>query len=290
MTSTTPRCVELFPGFIVAGRAGRSRSMPSGRPRPGMLSWAALSLTAALLAGSGAEAGLVTLDICPAGTTSNLNVFGTGTALVSGTTVATWPTNRTAYRDYQFKLQTISGTTSFDDFAVQLSASRRNSNTVSNTLRATLWTGTIAPNPILADALVTATIPNSSVSSSGYSSILLTGLTFPSQTISTAPSTFFFRIWAEGDGSNSGFQTKIVNTRLELPLVTLAETVPGDIDGYIGVDEDQDGDFNPAEPGNDYYDFISYTTAVPEIDPQGFAGVAAFVTAALGWLERRRNP
>lgn len=235
---------------------------------------------------SSARAGQVIIDVCPAGTTSNLNVYGT--VLSGGGTVATWPSN--AYRDYQFLLQTASGTTSFDDFGVRLSAQRRNgtSGTSPNTLRASLWTGTIAPNPILADALTTVTIPNSAVSGSGYSSVLLTGLTFPSQLISTTPTPFYFRIWAEGDMSNGGFQTKMAKTVLELSGVTMEETVP--VDGAIAVDNDQDGDFDPSQPGSDYYDPMSLRTDVPEIDPSGLAGAVTLALVALGLLERRNRP
>lgn len=244
-------------------------------------------LAGALVAGAVAgHAGQVIIDVCPAGTTSNQNVYGT--VLSGGGTIATWP-DKAAYRDYQFQLSTTSGTTSFDEFGVRLSAQRRNgtSATSANTLRASLWTGVITPNPILADALTTVTIPNSAVSGSGYNSVLLTGLTFPSELVSTTPSTYFFRVWAEGDSSNGGFQTKMAKTVTELTAVTMQETVP--VDGYIGVDDDQDGDFEPAQPGNDYYDFISYSTGVPEIDASGLGSVVATVTGALGLLERRRK-
>ncbi|MFM8292364.1 MAG: hypothetical protein ACKOC4_11775, partial [Planctomycetia bacterium] len=71
-----------------------------------------------------ATADSITMNVDPLGTTSNTLVWGT--VLVDGS--AQWPArNQLAYRDYQFDLQTSSGTTTFDSFNVQLSAQLRNS-------------------------------------------------------------------------------------------------------------------------------------------------------------------
>jgi hypothetical protein len=161
------------------------------------------------------RAEIITINVDPFGTTSNLNVYGT--TLSGG--IATWPSNN-SYRDYQFRLSTASGSATFDGFEVQLSASQKSNTATGNTLRASLWTGDILsrPNPALADALTTVTIPNSSVPTSGFPSVTLTGPAFTvAQTIGTTPSVFFFRIWAEGNGGNTGgFGTKMANVVGEL--------------------------------------------------------------------------
>ena len=58
----------------------------------------------AALAFQAIHADLITINVDPNGTTSNLNVYGT--VLNNGT--ATWPSNA-SYRDYQFRLSTASG-------------------------------------------------------------------------------------------------------------------------------------------------------------------------------------
>jgi len=181
------------------------------------LSFTVVAAAMAFAFGNASRADLITMNVDPAGTTSNQNVYGT---VLSGG-IATWPA-RGQFRDYQFELQTTSGSTSFDGFAVQLSAQlRQSTNSYGNLLRATLWSGTMVANPLLADALVTVTTPNSSFSngSSSYSSILLSGSSFLPQVISTTPSNFFFRIWAEG-GSNDGYQSKMAATLGEFQAVT----------------------------------------------------------------------
>ena len=54
------------------------------------------------------QAGIVTLDLCPAGTTSNKNIYGT--VLSGGGTVANW--SSASYRDYEFRLATTTGSRS----------------------------------------------------------------------------------------------------------------------------------------------------------------------------------
>lgn len=140
---------------------------------------------------AGAETIIMNID--PYGTTSNQNVYGT--VLTDGT--ATWPT-KGQFRDYQFELLTTSGSTTFDNFAVRLSAQLQNKSS-DNLLRATLWAGPIVANPLLSNSLVTVTTPNSSFvnGSSGYSSVQLgIGSLLTPQTITTTRSTFFFRVWA----------------------------------------------------------------------------------------------
>jgi hypothetical protein len=66
------------------------------------------------------DADMITMNVDPFGTTSNQTLYGT--VLTSGS--ATWPTNG-RYRDYQFELLTASGSTTFDAFAVKLSAQLR---------------------------------------------------------------------------------------------------------------------------------------------------------------------
>ena len=220
-----------------------------------------------------AHAGTILIDVNAAGRTQNQNIYGT--TLSGGT--ATWPASASQYRDYQFILQTTAGTAVFDDFAVRLSASINNITNPSNTLRAALWTGGIVSNPDLTQALTTVTIPNSAIPSNSYATVTLTGNPFVAQTIGTSPSTFFFRIWAEGNGGNTGkFQTKVAETLGELAAVTMEPEAV--IDGSIGIDTDNNGSI-------DTYDVIA---EVPEIDPAGLGSVAALLMGALGLIERRR--
>jgi len=221
----------------------------------------------------GARANTITMEVSPSGKTQNQNLYGT--TLSSGS--ATWPGTASRYRDYQFNLQTSSGTASFNDFAVRLSASRNNSTAPTNTLRASLWSGPITPNPDLMQAITTVTIANSFIPTSGYADVLLTGNPFSPQTIGIAPSTFFFRVWAEGDGGSTGFyQTKMAELPAELQAVTMLPDPA--IDGSIGIDTDGNGSFDLNDP----------ITEVPEIDPAGFGSVAALLAGALGLIERRR--
>jgi hypothetical protein len=218
------------------------------------------------------HAGIITLDICPAGTTSNQNIYGT--TLTGG--VADW--NGASYRDYEFRLQTASGTANFDNFSILLSAQLRNQTVSSvNVLRASLWAGAIVTSPRLVDALTTITASNSSFTTSSFSpKVELTGSTFAPLTISTTPSTFFFRVWAEGN-NNSGYQTKMAALTPEMQSVTMTETIP--VDGTIGIDTDNNGSI-------DIFDTLS--APVPEIDPSGLGSVLALLTGTLGLLERRR--
>ena len=223
------------------------------------------ALVAALLASSRlAAAGFITLDLDPNGTTSNLNVYGT--TLSGG--VATWP-SRAAYRDYQFELHTDSGTTTFDGFAVRLSAYEKNKTPASNTLRATLWQGPMQANPLLADQLVTATISNDAwFSTTSFRSAVLNGPSFSPVTITTSPTVFFFRVWAEGDGNNNGFATKMAATLGEFQSITMQETVP--VDASIAYDADDDGIIDHGET----YDVID---VVPEIDLSVLGNAAVLV-------------
>lgn len=135
-------------------------------------------------------------------------------------------------------------------------------------------------NPLLADALVTVTTPNSSFSngSSGYSSILLSGSSFLPQVISTNPSNFFFRIWAEG-GSNDGYQSKMAATLGEFQAVTMSPAPT--IDGYIEYDTNNDGFIDTSEESSTR-DLIS---EVPE--PSAIALVAIGLAAAASLAARR---
>lgn len=222
-----------------------------------------------------ATADLITMNVDPNGTTSNQTLFGT--VLTNGS--ATWPTKSSnQWRDYQFELQTASGTTSFDQFAVQLSAQLRQNTASSNSLRATLWSGTMVPDPLLSNALVTVSTPNSSFvnGSSGYSSLLLSSTTsFVPQLISTTPSIFFFRVWAEGAGGNNGYQTKMAATLAEQQSVTM-DPSPA-IDGYLDIDGNDDGVIDVSR------DTIS---EVPE--PASAALVAIGGLACAAWAARRR--
>ncbi|MFM8415683.1 MAG: hypothetical protein ACKOCX_13295 [Planctomycetota bacterium] len=226
-----------------------------------------LGCLAILLAVGSVRGELISIDVSPNGTTSNLNVHGT--SLSGG--VATWP-SRLAYRDYQFQLSTAAGTATFDSFSVRLSASRRSSTPPENTLRASLWTGPIVPNPLLADALTTVTIANSAIPTSGFTNPTLTGPAFTqAQSIGMTPSVFFFRVWAEGDGSNSGYATKMANSLGEFQAITMAESASMNAD--VALDLDNDG----VEPG-ETYDMISEV-------PEPSAGVIALAAAgaALAW-------
>lgn len=225
------------------------------------------------------SAGTITLDLCPAGTTSNLNIFGT--TLSGG--VATWPSkNSQSYRDYQFQLQTSSGSATFDDFSVLLSASLRNNTASSNLLRATLWAGPIVDNPLLANSLTTISVTNAAIASSGFSTkVTLTGPTFSTATIGTSPSTFFFRVWAEGAGSVNGYQTKMANTIPELDGITMSPDAT--IDGGIF---DGSGGGNVIDP---FQEIVPSLEVVPEIDPAGIGAALTLVGGVLGLLERRRR-
>lgn len=222
------------------------------------------------------RAELITIDVNTNGTQFNRNVYGT--TVTNGT--ATWPSN-TAYRDYQFRLSTNSGTTTFDDFAVRLSASQKSNTATGNTLRASLWAGEIVTNPLLATALTTVTIPNGSVPTSGYTNVMLTGLGFTPQVIGTSPSVFFFRVWAEGNGSNTGgFNTKMADTLGELQAITMTES--SRMNGDVALDTDNDG----FEPGSgETYDGIQEVPE-PSAIVLALAGVGLAGTAA---LRRRRS-
>ena len=235
-----------------------------------------------------AMADLITINVDPNGTTSNQTLFGT---VIAGGS-ATWPAKSSAqWRDYQFELQTSSGTTTFNKFAVRLSASLRNQTPSGNVLQATLWSGTVVPNPLLADQLVTVSTPNASFTngSSSYSSILLSGSPFTPWVISTTPSTFFFRVWAEGAGQNEGYQTKMAASLGEFRSVTMdpAPAIDGLID-LIDFDTDNDGLVDPGFiPGSDTStrDLIS---EVPEPSSLAAAGLGGLLFAAWAGRTRRR--
>lgn len=244
--------------------------MPSRHP---VLAIAVAAVAAAF--GHVCRADLITMNVDPNGTTSNQNVYGT--VLADG--VATWPA-KGQFRDYQFELQTATGTTTFDAFAVQLSAQLKNTTgTSSNLLRATLWGGPIVADPLLANSLVTVTTPNSSFTngSSGYSSVLLSGASFEPQSITTSPSTFFFRIWAEG-GNNGGYQTKMAATLGEYQAVTM-DPAPA-IDGYIDFDTNNDGVIDGSEQS-------STRDIISEVPEPSAVAIAACGLVAAGLATRR---
>lgn len=224
---------------------------------------------------AGAETIIMNLD--PFGTTSNQNIYGT---VITGGS-ATW---QGLYRDYQFDLQTSGGSTSFDGFGVQFSAQLRG-NTVAygNLLRATLWSGPIVTNPLLADSLVTVSTPNSSMTGSGFSSVLLSGSPFASQTITSAPSTFFFRIWAQG-GNNDGYQTKMATGLTEFQQqITMAPSSA--IDAYIEFDTNGDGTIDSGEEA-------ATRDVIAEVVPEPSTLVIAASGAGLAAVacRRRRRP
>lgn len=228
-----------------------------------------------------ARAETITMYLDPYGTTSNMNVFGT--VLTNGT--ATWPArNSPAFRDYQFELKTTTGTTTFDSFAVQLSASLRNQTSSENLLRATLWSGPMVPNPLLANSLVTVSTPNSGIAnaSSGFSSsVILSGSSFGPLTITTSPSTFFFRVWAQGATSNEGYQTKMANSLEFQSNVTMAPSAA--IDSFVEYDINFDGTIDSGEAI-----FDPVAEVVPE--PSTFVLLASGVgLASLAAIRRRRR-
>lgn len=226
------------------------------------------------------HAGTISLNLCPAGTTNNQDIFGT--TFGSGGE-AIWPV-RGNYRDYQFRLNTPVGTTAlFDGFTVQLSSKLNNAVSASNSLRGTLWAGPIVSNPLLSNQLTTISVSNADINASnagGFQSLVtLAGGTPFSESITDAYSYFFLRIWAEGSGVTEGYKTKMAASTSEMMSITMTENVP--IDGGIGIDTDNNGLIDGGNP----YDTIS---AVPEIDPAGIGSVLALVGGALGLLERRR--
>lgn len=238
----------------------------------------AISLAAVpVLASAPSRADLIRMNVDPAGTTSNQTLFGT--VLASGSAI--WPASRSQFRDYQFELQTATGTTSFDQFAVQLSGQLRQSTPGDNLLRATLWAGPIVANPLLSNSLVTVSTPNSSMTSSGYSSVVLSGSSFASQLISTSASTFFFRVWAGGASQNNGYQTKMAATLGEYQNVTM-DPAPV-IDRFLEYDTNGDGVIDSGEESSTR-DIIS---EVPEpasimLSTIGLAAAASFATRRLG--------
>jgi len=234
------------------------------------------------LAVSLAAADIIIINVDPAGTTSNRTVYGTQ---VTGG-VATWPGSG-EYRDYQFELLTSSGSTSFDGFAVQLSAQLRQNTPSNNLLRATLWSGPMIVNPLLSNSLVTVSTPNSTLTSSGYSSVLLTGPSFTPLTISTTPSTFFFRVWAEGAGQNNGYQTKLAATLGEYQLITMAPAPA--IDGYVEFDTNDNGIIDSSEESSTRDPVSETLSPVPEVDPAQAGSAVTLAIGLLGLLERRRT-
>lgn len=235
---------------------------------------------ASFMAARPAVADTILMNLDPVGTTSNQNLYGT--VLTDGS--ATWPA-ASAYRDYQFELVTPSGSATFDNFGLQLSAQLRNSTANDNTLRATLWAGPIVMNPLLSNSLLTVTTPNSSFvnGSSGFSSVQLgVGTLLAPQTITTTPSIFFFRVWAEGGNSNAGFQTKMAGTLGEFQSITMNPDQA--IDGYIDFDTNGDGIIDPSERSST----IDPIAEVPEPSAIVLAAVGTGL-AACRLLRRRRG-
>ena len=78
------------------------------------------------------SADTLTLNLCPAGTTSNQNIWGTTIDPISGE--ATWAAKGN-YRDYQFVVQSDGTPNSyFDNISVLLTATLRNQTSNSNSL------------------------------------------------------------------------------------------------------------------------------------------------------------
>ena len=198
------------------------------------------AIAALAICAAPAKAGTVLINVDPAGTTSNLNVYG---ATVANSGAVTWPSkNQAAYRDYQFTLFTSSGTAIFDAFEVQLSANQRQKSDALNTLRATLWAGPIpsvsSTVPNISTSLVTVTTPNNiwGATTNSYTTATLSGSSFAQQTITTTPTTFFFRVWAEGQNSNWGFQTKMAATLAEFGNINMQVDIP--VSGGILLPDD----------------------------------------------------
>ena len=104
------------------------------------------------------------------------------------------------------------------------------------------------------------------MTSSGYSSVLLSGTSFLPQVISTTPSTFFFRVWAEGASQNTGYQTKMAATLGEFQNVTM--TPAAAIDAFIEFDTNSDGTIDSGEE-------LSTRDAIAEVpEPSTLALVA----------------
>jgi hypothetical protein len=141
-------------------------------------------------------------------------------------------------------------------------------------------------NPLLADALVTVSTPNSSMTSRGYSSVVLTGVSFTPQVISTTPSTFFFRVWAEGAGENNGYQTKMAANLGEYKAVTM--TPAPAIDGFIEYDTNGDGFIDNGEESATRDSIAETVSTVPEVDPNVAGCGLALAAGVIALLERRR--
>jgi hypothetical protein len=75
--------------------------------------------------------------------------------------------------------------------------------------------------------------------------VLLSGASFATQIITSTPSTFFFRVWAEGAGQNNGYQTKMAADLGEFQAVTM-DPAPA-IDAFIEYDADNDGFIDDGE-------------------------------------------
>ena len=150
----------------------------------------------------------------------NLNSNGTGASTFTyGTTwdsanqtVSSWGSS---YTDYQFQLQSPSSLT-LNNFYVQISASLRNLTPVDGTgiLGAAWFSGAITANPSYSSAIATATMNTALLSSdrAAFSTLLMgPGAFSPSQSITSSPSAYFIRVWANGSNSNRGIELELVS-------------------------------------------------------------------------------
>lgn len=132
------------------------------------------------------------------------NIYGT---TWSGTTVTNWGTH---YTDYQFQLS-ASPDAVIDTYAMQVLANKGNNVAFGNSLRATWFNGPAVANPNFADALGSIDINSSAVSSS-FTTLLIGPDAFKAPlTLTSTPTTYFIRLWSEGNTANTGFGAKMTS-------------------------------------------------------------------------------
>jgi len=168
----------------------------------GLLAWSCIV--------SISSAQLIYINLNSNGSGANTNTYGT-TWDSANQTVSSWG----YYSDYQFQLQSPSSLT-LNNFYVQISASLRQLTPVDGTgiLGAAWFSGAITDNPSYSSAIATATMNTALLSSdrAAFSTLLMgPGAFSPSQSITSSPSTYFIRIWANGSNSNRGIELELVS-------------------------------------------------------------------------------